>query len=682
GGIEMQTNFRSDSPILDVVNRVFGHPDLFASYQDVLAATDLQRAVEGPSVELLIVPAHDEEGGRVDVDVVSEFEAQRVAERIAELVETKQATPGDIAVLYRTKTHAAVYERAIRAWGIPVLRTASDGYYDQRDVRDALALLALVRNRGDDGAALAALAGPVGNLAWSELDHVAQTAREHGSTLLQAAAQSDLAGARRVHAVLDELTHVIDGSSLVQLVARVVQLPELELGAAAQVDGAVRLANLRRLVELAASASEIGVADVAGLLEFVDAQRRGAKVGEASIADESLGAVRLLTVHASKGLEFPYVFVVEAAGPTTPPSGAVPEPLLDEHGIVHVALPAVDGRPQRTPIHEELRELHNEAEQAELRRLWYVALTRAEKRLVISGRWNFTPKVDGSPRSVGGHLAWLAPAFGAAAPFGGPDHVSSVLDGMVVLDTRAASRVPEPVWQRPDADATLAEPLELPPVRLPATEVGKPDAPDPHALRERLRSHVVEGGSQEWRQLDGTRLHDAVARLIDAARSGVAIAALLDPEQGPWLTDRVRERLAPVVASAVFGQLVELGARSEVPYVSSSGGTVESRVAPGVEIARELSSVDAGRFDALARTPDGGWWVVDWKTTLPADPEDAWQAHGSQLERYAATLLATGADQVETTLVSLADPSITATWSFTSGPAGVRRLVPLPGPSA
>ncbi|MCW2949550.1 MAG: nuclease superfamily, partial [Thermoleophilia bacterium] len=265
-----------------------------------------------------------------------------------------------------------------------------------------------------------------------------------------------------------------------------------------------------------------------------------------------------------------------------------------------------------------------------------------------------------------GLLKWLAPALGASSHFlGGEQRVTHVLDGMVVLDTRSASRAPTSVWLPPSTDATLAEPLELPtcddmPIDHTTSTL------DPHALRERLRAYVGEGGSQEWRQLDGTRLHDAVARLLDAARSGVPLEELLDPEHGPWLTDRVRERLAPVVVSSTFRELVSLRARTEVPYVAGrSRDVVTSRVAPGVSIARQYGQVDAGRFDALARLPDGGWWVVDWKTTLPTSRDEAWSAHERQLDRYAGTLLATGAPHVRLTLVSLGNPSTCHTWRRT-----------------
>ena len=667
GALPMRENFRSDAPVLDVVNRVFGRPEVFEDYEPVEVGSDTQRERPAPAVELLVVPASGDEASTEDVDVASEHEARRVAERIAELVESGAATPGEIAVLAGTKTHAAVYEDAIRAWGIPVLRTASDGYYDQRDVRDALAILALVRNRADDFAALSVLAGPVGDLSWEELDDIALAAREAKVPMLAAAAGAGSPGAARVASELDRLEGIAATGSLVQLAAAVVELPELELGAASQVDGAVRVANLRRLVDLAASAAQIDVRDVATFLEFVDAQRRGAQVGEASIADESLGAVRLMTVHASKGLEFPYVFAVEAAAPVRGPSDLVPEPHVDERGTVHVPLPGTDGRCKRTPELQRLADLDKAAVAEEKRRLWYVAMTRAKRRLVVSGRYDFEPKKDGDPRAVGGSLKWLASAFEVEAPFGGPGHVSQVMDELVVLDTRTASRVPEHVWQLPAASTDLARPLDLPRAIEAPVPTTAAVADEPFALRELLRDAVGTGSADEWRQLDGTRLHDAVARLVDAARAGVPRDALLDPTEGPWLTDRVRARLAPVVESPVFARLVELGGRSEVPYVVGTGAVVESRVAPGVEVATAASDVGTGRFDALARLEDGSWWIVDWKSTLPPGDDRAWDAHAAQLARYAATALRGGAGSAYVTLVSLAQPDRAPTWRIEGG---------------
>jgi hypothetical protein len=157
-------------------------------------------------------------------------------------------------------------------------------------------------------------------------------------------------------------------------------------------------------------------------------------------------------------------------------------------------------------------------------------------------------------------------------------------------------------------------------------------------------------------------------------RSGTGADVLLDPEHGPWLTDATRERLGPVVDSPVFRRLVELGATPEVPYVAGSGEVVGSRAVPGATVAATAADVDAGRIDALAILPDGTWWVVDWKSTLPTDPADAWDQHGSQLTRYARVAAATGAPGCIVTLVPLDRPVDAVSWSITDAGASMTEL--------
>ncbi|MCW2923045.1 MAG: family ATPase [Thermoleophilia bacterium] len=653
--LPMRENFRSAGPVLEVINRVFGHDVAFGpGYEPVVPGTAAQRDAEGPAVELLVVPDCEvEEAIFANGCSRREREAARVAERIADLVESGEAEPGDIALLYARGTGVDHYEAALRAWGLPVLRAASGGYYDQRDVRDVLALLGVVRTAADDHAALAALAGPVGRLAWHELDELVRDAREREVSLLAAAASSTIGGAVRCAQVVAELAELARTGSLVDVVARATSLPELELGAAQAADGMVRVANLRRLVELAASAEGVGVRDVAGFLEFAAAQRRDARVGEASVADEGSGAVRLLTVHAAKGLEFEHVFVIEAASASTGRPGTVPEPLRDAAGAVHVAVPGRDGRCVRTPALAELHAADAAAAREESLRLWYVAMTRARTKLYVSGRWDFTPTRAGKVRSVPGALAWLRDALGLEPDLGGMDRDTTALDGLVLVSSRPARRTPHVVWDAAVEHVALASPLTLP---EPTPAAPAPTPPDRHALRAALREAVGSARSDEWRQLEGTRVHDAVARILDAARAGVALDSLLDPEHGPWLTDSVRERLAPVVASPVFRRLAELGARTEVPYVAGTGHVTASRVVPGLDVASSVADVDAGRIDALAILEDGTWWVVDWKTTLPTDPAAAWAEHGDQLERYARAARSAGAPSVSLTLVPLDRP--------------------------
>jgi DNA helicase-2/ATP-dependent DNA helicase PcrA len=665
--VQMRENFRSAARVLDVVNGLYVHETLFGErYEAVIPGTDAQRDATESQVQLLVVP-DDATAELTELAGVRGRgrEARRVAERIAELIESGAAEPGDIAVLYAKGTGVDEYETALRAWGIPVLRGVSTGFYEQRDVRDVLAVLAAVRNRADDRALLEVLAGPVGNLDWHELDVVVADAKARKVTLDEAARASTIEPALAVIRLIDRLEEVEHAGSLVALISRLVALPAFELGIAQAADGLQRLANLRRLVELAGSAERVGVGSVSGFLEFVDAQRRDARVGEAALADEQTGAVRLMTIHASKGLEFPHVFVVEAGSAGTSRSDGVPEPRVDADGRVQLPCLCTDRRLRPGTTLEELATIDAAAAHEETWRLWYVAMTRARTSLTISGRWKFQPKKDGSPQKIYGALLWMAEALGLDDSFGAAATRLDVLGGLVTLDTHVATREPINVGHAAPPAAALTIPPVFEPEAIQAHEALM-EAPDPHALREALRESVRSAREDEWKQLDGTRTHDAVARLLDAARAGTTGESLLDPEQGPWLTDTARERLRPVVASATFQALVERGARSEVPYVSGSSDVVSSRVAPGVDVARDTQYVDAGRIDALAFLDDGAWWVVDWKTTLPTDPDAAWSEHGTQLLRYARAARRSGAPYTLVTLVPLDRPDEPHTWRVAS----------------
>src|SRR5690606_4366490 len=112
---------------------------------------------------------------------------------------------------------------------------------------------ALVRNHADDHAALAVLAGPLARLEWTDLARIRDAARANRRTMLGAAREDSAAQSRAIADLVDELSERAVRGTLVELVAHVCALPALELGAALASDGDVRIANLRRLVDLAAS---------------------------------------------------------------------------------------------------------------------------------------------------------------------------------------------------------------------------------------------------------------------------------------------------------------------------------------------------------------------------------------------------------------------------------------------
>src|SRR4029079_8249898 len=151
----------------------------------------------------------------------------------------------------------------------------------------------------------------------------------------------------------------------------------------AQWDGRRRYANLRKLARLARLYEELRGPDIEGFVRFVREQdAAGAKELEAFAEEEGAGAVRLLTIHAAKGLEFKVVVVADAGRERARTDEILC--LSDGRFGFKVAHPSTGTRVSTTS-YQAVKETQDQAEDAERLRLYYVAMTRAMDRLIVSG---------------------------------------------------------------------------------------------------------------------------------------------------------------------------------------------------------------------------------------------------------------------------------------------------------
>ncbi len=392
----MTRNFRSDARLVDGLNHLLDHRGVFgddaiayvevdAQHQtdrlrppDTWPADDARRA----ALQVRFFDGALKRGGEptdlLGAGALGPALADRVAEDVVELLDAgftlddRPVGPGDVAILVRSHFQAQALERALGARGVPSVRSGAASVFASDEARHLQSWLAAVAEAGRDGPARRAAATPL--FGWTAADLVqlsadapAEVARwDTWLALLQRAADQFV---RRGFMVAFRAT--LDAA---QVMPRLLGWP----------DGERRVTNLLHLAELTHAAQQRDRMSPLTTLEWLADQRARVEAEETGEAELRLerddAAVRLLTMHKSKGLQFPIVFApylwdgrrVRATHPLVVPNPDAPAQRLlladvDDAGEPRAAL---------------LARAEVEAAQEQMR-LAYVALTRAVHRCVV-----------------------------------------------------------------------------------------------------------------------------------------------------------------------------------------------------------------------------------------------------------------------------------------------------------
>jgi ATP-dependent helicase/nuclease subunit A len=448
GGLALTRNYRSRPEVLAFVNELF-HADFGNEFQPLAASGEFPDPVFGNPVELLVT----DKASYAETGVHwRRGEARHIARRVRELVDAGAASPGEIVLLFAAGTDADWYEDELRKAGLPTYRATGRAYFGQQQVVDLLAYLRLLHNRYDDEALLTVLASPFVGVSNDALVLIRRAASRRPffsgieRSLPPALGQEDERLLRAFKQRYDRLVAASARLGLERLCEQIVAEHDYDLGVLAQWDGRRRYANLRKLARLARSYEELRGRDLEGFVRFVRQQEAvGAKELEAVAEEEGAGAVRLLTIHAAKGLEFKVVIVADAGRDRPPPSSDEILALSDGRFGFKVADPLTSQR-RSAFAYDEVRDARKAEERAERLRLYYVAMTRAIDRLIVSGAVDPAKLSDATP------IEWVLSRLEAA------EEVERAGGEPVELE-RAGARVLVRVDRyRPEPEAATAPP--------------------------------------------------------------------------------------------------------------------------------------------------------------------------------------------------------------------------------
>jgi len=627
GKIErLESNYRSQTHLVRFQN-LFFKEDI--RYREESYAVDYQEMnpihedVEGVPPPLVEVVDSDPGENNHSADEVRRREAAYIARRIKELVnlktdgavirDTSGTRPpgyGDIAILLRSiSTISSIYEEALKAENIPYHILGGRNYYQRQEIYDLSNILAAAQDPTDRRALVSALRSPVFGVDDSTIFDLKT------SDMLDYLSHEPPGPAGEAFQVLRELNRIRGErfvSGLIEEIYRNTDMLEIH---AFGPGGPQRVGNLLKIQRIAREREAEGrltLSDFISLLSFLAESDKDE--GEEMVADEGQDAVKIMTIHKSKGLEFPIVVLPNLGGAITyrDDTGGIYIIEEGEKGI-RAGIKAAGLKDMAYGTH--IKERSKGRYESEEKRLLYVAATRARDRLILIG----------SPKSKNCHMNRIVQWYAEN------ESTHDLPVRMIELTDEAEAGAPDMVrahrsetYLEGDADASFLidvqkreearrEEMLLARERrtfLSVTEKKSIFEPD-----EDLQDTPAAGPEAErsdWARLVGIVVHDALelARFDETDDPkhlvGRAIAFLSETDPG---YDEIYEESARLVTRFIESPL----------YREIAGATVLGREIP--LLSTDDDRVLTGRIDLCYRT-GSDIVILDYKTDR-IDPEDA-----------------------------------------------------------
>nr|HPM41365.1 ATP-dependent helicase [bacterium] len=408
--VRLSANFRSAPGIISFVNGSRGalSDGLFAdpSLGELMEAGRLygrgEKAAFSPAVRVIKLTSDGNAAQRRD------DEARAIARHVAGLILEDGVYPGDVVCLFRALTSVAPYEAALRGEGVPAIVSGGRGLLGRREVADLMAALTFAADPRDERALLTLLRSPMFSLSDDEILLLSA----EGGKLRDSAVRHPSCGA------LGELLRLAPHLRPSEFLRRAVDLTGYE-AAVSRIDPSGGMAaNVDRFTTMAQSIESELPIPLANFAGFVgDLRARSARLGDPPAAGDTARAVRLMSVHAAKGLEFPVVFLPDLFHG----GSSHRDPWIFSRGGATGAKPGFAfkqrdperpfDKPEATERFKKLLAEEKAEGELEMKRLLYVAMTRARDLLVLP--------LHGDASRAGPWHGWVESAVEAAAGKGG-----------------------------------------------------------------------------------------------------------------------------------------------------------------------------------------------------------------------------------------------------------------------
>ena len=489
--IPMKANFRSRKEIIAAVNSIFrtcmsrevGDVDYTRPDHQLDAKADYEGSGEKPQFIIIGLPSEAErrEAGTGRKD----YEAAWVAKEIRRLIRSGLTVKdkegmrplrwSDVAVLLRSfKANEAVFRRELEKQGIPILSASGTDLYAEPETAFLMNMLSIVDNPHKDVPLLALLCSPVFGFTADEAAEIRMNDREHDLYDALAAAGENNEKCADFIRKLDTYRSFVPDMQISELVWRIICEQDLLAVSSAMEEGERRRERILNFIELCSRFEESDSRGLHSFLEWLELMNDRERIP--GVLSGQADGVSLLTVHRSKGLEYPVVFVSGTGSDFSRKdySGSVlvdPEIGLGSKRVDRtrrIEYPTL----ARTAI-EEKRRRENLSEEM---RLQYVALTRAKERLYITGTASHPEKLLENA------------AFSVGESGSDPEYLSGAASALQWYAAAAAA----------DGGTTLVTRIITPEMEqgkeaLPESEIQPPAEEEIQCLEQQLKRNLSAG---------------------------------------------------------------------------------------------------------------------------------------------------------------------------------------------
>lgn len=412
--IDLHVNYRSRDEVIDTVNLFFNSlmnletgGVLYDERQRLNCGASFgdTKSSDAYNTELMLIDKKDPdiENPNSKIEII-ETEAFMIAQRIKQLKESmkvydaeletyREPRYSDFAILVRSTTnYFEVFSRVLQSAGVPAHAASRTGYFSAFEVQIILNYLRLIDNPLQDIALASVMLSPIAEFTANELAKIRilnKNGRLYKALKDYQEAGDDGTLVKKIDSFLDELTYFSEKAryeNVFNLLNEIYEKTGILAFAAAMPAGIQRAANLKMLLQKAAAFEKTSYSGVFNFVRYIDEIESASEdFGEANIFSDNSDSVRIMTIHKSKGLEFPVVFV---SGINHKFNFTDMNKGILIHKNLGIGIDAVDydNGKKKKGFYKKIisSEIKKNLLQEELRIL-YVAMTRAKEKLIFTG---------------------------------------------------------------------------------------------------------------------------------------------------------------------------------------------------------------------------------------------------------------------------------------------------------